>query len=211
MRNTDQRKKLQGSAIVKPFTCLCSPENVSPVAGTHRPCCYRRFSRYWYYISRRKNVVLTGIRCGVTITRRQELTVGALETSGRYRYSDLRSSSDHGVHGSVSVEDAFIAELKRLQEERLAIIEAEGPEPPDRRRRDPDDDDTTSGPPNLREQVTLLNKEISQQAEAHAQRVVTVEAICAEKVRTLESTVMTQSQKVFELRKAYSDMYSFLT
>ncbi|MED6194500.1 hypothetical protein PIB30_029148 [Stylosanthes scabra] len=67
---------------------------------------------------------------------------------------------------------------------------------------DPEDDDTTSGPPDLREQVTLLNKEIAQQAEAHAQSLAAVEAVCAEK---------TQSQEVSELRKAYSDMYSFLT
>ncbi|MED6212815.1 hypothetical protein PIB30_087118 [Stylosanthes scabra] len=76
---------------------------------------------------------------------------------------------------------------------------------------DPDDDDTASDPPNLREQVTLLNMEISQQAEAHAQRVAAVEAICAEKVQSLKSIVQMQSQEVFELRRAYSDMYSFLT
>ncbi|MED6213075.1 hypothetical protein PIB30_089769 [Stylosanthes scabra] len=76
---------------------------------------------------------------------------------------------------------------------------------------DPDDDDTASGPPDLREQVTLLNREISQQAEAHAQSLAAVEAACAEKVRTLESTVRTQSQEVSDLRRAYSDMYSFLT
>ncbi|MED6166175.1 hypothetical protein PIB30_106525, partial [Stylosanthes scabra] len=75
----------------------------------------------------------------------------------------------------------------------------------------PDDDDTASGPPDLREQVTLLNREISQQAEAHAQSLAAVEAACAEKVRTLESTVQTQSQEVSDLRRAYSDMYSFLT
>ncbi|MED6122697.1 hypothetical protein PIB30_042251 [Stylosanthes scabra] len=76
---------------------------------------------------------------------------------------------------------------------------------------DPDDDDTASGPPDLREQVTLLNREISQQAEVHAQSLAAVEAICAEKVRTLESTVQTQSQEVSDLRRAYSGMYSFLT
>ncbi|MED6152047.1 hypothetical protein PIB30_088207, partial [Stylosanthes scabra] len=76
---------------------------------------------------------------------------------------------------------------------------------------DPDDDDTASGPPDLREQVTLLNREISQQAEAHAQSLAAVEATCAEKVRTLESTVQTQSQEVSDMRRAYSDMYSFLT
>ncbi|MED6154605.1 hypothetical protein PIB30_114151, partial [Stylosanthes scabra] len=53
------------------------------------------------------------------------------------------------------------------------------------------DDDTASGPPDLREQVTLLNREISQQAEAHAQSLAAVEAACAEKVRTLESTAQT--------------------
>ncbi|MED6181269.1 hypothetical protein PIB30_017841 [Stylosanthes scabra] len=69
---------------------------------------------------------------------------------------------------------------------------------------DPDDDDTASGPLDLREEIT-------QQVEAHAQRVAAMEAVCAEKVRTLESTVQTQSQEVSDLRKAYSDMYSFLT
>ncbi|MED6209868.1 hypothetical protein PIB30_058846 [Stylosanthes scabra] len=76
---------------------------------------------------------------------------------------------------------------------------------------DPDDDDTASGPPDLREQVTLLNREISQQAEAHAQSLAAVEAVCAKKGRTLESTVQTQSQEVSDLRRTYSDMYSFLT
>ncbi|MED6149266.1 hypothetical protein PIB30_060746 [Stylosanthes scabra] len=76
---------------------------------------------------------------------------------------------------------------------------------------DPDDDDISSGPPDLREQVTLLNREISQQAEAHAQSLAAVEAICAEKVRTMESIVQTQPQEVSDLRRAYSDMYSFLT
>ncbi|MED6143377.1 hypothetical protein PIB30_005649 [Stylosanthes scabra] len=46
---------------------------------------------------------------------------------------------------------------------------------------DPNDDDTASGPPDLREQVTLLNRELTQQAEAHTQRVAAVEAACAEK------------------------------
>ncbi|MED6163963.1 hypothetical protein PIB30_085079, partial [Stylosanthes scabra] len=74
--------------------------------------------------------------------------------------------------------------LKRLQEERQAIIDAGDPEPPppDRRGRDPDDNDIANGSPDLREQV-----------------------------QNLESIVRTQSQEVFELWKAYSDMYSFLT
>ncbi|MED6202097.1 hypothetical protein PIB30_101892, partial [Stylosanthes scabra] len=76
---------------------------------------------------------------------------------------------------------------------------------------DPNDDGTASGPPDLREQVTLLNKEISQQAEAQAQSLAAVKAVCAEKVRTLETTVQMQSQEVSNLRRAYSDMYSFLT
>ncbi|MED6182376.1 hypothetical protein PIB30_027873 [Stylosanthes scabra] len=67
---------------------------------------------------------------------------------------------------------------------------------------DPDDDDTASSPPDLREQVTLFNRKISQQAEAHAQRVAAVEAVCAKK---------TKSQEISDLKKAYSDIYSFLT
>ncbi|MED6106067.1 hypothetical protein PIB30_001460 [Stylosanthes scabra] len=53
---------------------------------------------------------------------------------------------------------------------------------------DPDDDDTASGPPDFREQVTLLNREISQQAEAHAPMVTAVEAVCAEKMRSSGSS-----------------------
>ncbi|MED6190210.1 hypothetical protein PIB30_103678 [Stylosanthes scabra] len=65
---------------------------------------------------------------------------------------------------------------------------------------DDEDADTASGPPDLRERVVLLNREISQQAEANAWRVA-----------ALESTVQTQSQEASELRKAYADMYSLLT
>ncbi|MED6191435.1 hypothetical protein PIB30_116197, partial [Stylosanthes scabra] len=36
---------------------------------------------------------------------------------------------------------------------------------------DDEDADTASGPPDLRERVVLLNREISQQAEANARRV----------------------------------------
>ncbi|MED6112154.1 hypothetical protein PIB30_059162, partial [Stylosanthes scabra] len=66
---------------------------------------------------------------------------------------------------------------------------------------DPDfDEDTATGPPDLRKQ-----------AETHAQRVAAVEAVCEEKVRTLETMVQSQLQEFSELRKAYSKMYSFLT
>ncbi|MED6217867.1 hypothetical protein PIB30_021664 [Stylosanthes scabra] len=120
------------------------------------------------------------------------------------------------------VSDAYAAELKRRQDERQAIIDAGGPAwAAGGRKRgriygmgvvpshkypplfsDPDDDDTASGPPDLREQVTLLNRELTQQAKAHAHRVAAVEAVCTEKVRTLESPVQTQSQEVSDLRRA---------
>ncbi|MED6129511.1 hypothetical protein PIB30_108652, partial [Stylosanthes scabra] len=152
------------------------------------------------------------------------------------------AEAETSAPATTSTPDAYEAELKRLQDERQAAIDAGAPAPPPideaevwarvaggRKRgriygmgvvpshkypplfSDPDDDDTASGPPDLREQVTLLNREISQQAEAHAQSLAAVEAACAEKVRTLESTVQTQSQEVSDLRRAYSDMYSFLT
>ncbi|MED6127840.1 hypothetical protein PIB30_091996 [Stylosanthes scabra] len=60
---------------------------------------------------------------------------------------------------SLDVNDAYEAELKRLQDERQVAIDAG----------DPDDDDTASGPPDLREQ-----------AEAHAQSLAAVEAVCGE-------------------------------
>ncbi|MED6110423.1 hypothetical protein PIB30_042729 [Stylosanthes scabra] len=56
-----------------------------------------------------------------------------------------------------------------------------------------DDDDTATGFLDLREQVTPLNKEISQQAEVHRQRVAEVEAVCDEKMRTLETALEYQS------------------
>ncbi|MED6111098.1 hypothetical protein PIB30_049344 [Stylosanthes scabra] len=83
------------------------------------------------------------------------------------------------------VNDAYDAELKTLQDKRQAIIDARGPEPPPSTR--PlyhDDDDIASGPPDLREQVTLLNREITQHAEAHTQRIAAAEAVCAEKMRS---------------------------
>ncbi|MED6199673.1 hypothetical protein PIB30_078142 [Stylosanthes scabra] len=120
---------------------------------------------------------------------------------------------------SADVNEAFLAELKRLQAERQALMEAGCPEPPPidegalwthfaggcKRGRiygmgvvpshqyhplfsDDEDADTASGPPDLRERVVLLNREISQQAEANARRVA-----------ALESTVQTQSQEVFDL------------
>ncbi|MED6191056.1 hypothetical protein PIB30_112262, partial [Stylosanthes scabra] len=128
------------------------------------------------------------------------------------------------------VNEAFIAELNRLQAERQALIEAGCPEPPPidegalwtrfagGRKRGriygmgvvpshqhpplfPDDEDAnTASAPDLRERVVMLNREISQQAEANARRVA-----------ALESTVQSQSQEVSDLRKAYADVYNLLT
>ncbi|MED6165041.1 hypothetical protein PIB30_095902 [Stylosanthes scabra] len=137
---------------------------------------------------------------------------------------------------------AFLEELKKLQTEHQAIIDAGGPEPPPidedamwtqiaggrKRGRiygkavvpshkypmlfgDPDDDDTASGLPDLKDQVVLLNRELTQQAETHSQKVAAVEVVYSEKVRRLESTMQAQSQEVSNLRKAYSDMYSYLS
>ncbi|MED6121039.1 hypothetical protein PIB30_026251, partial [Stylosanthes scabra] len=69
----------------------------------------------------------------------------------------------------------------------------------DEQLRDDEDADTASAP-DLRERVVMLNREISQQAEANARRVA-----------ALESTVQTQSQEVSDLRKAYADVYNLLT
>ncbi|MED6216726.1 hypothetical protein PIB30_010473 [Stylosanthes scabra] len=136
---------------------------------------------------------------------RASLTGGSLHTRGSTTYEFTRERM-----------------VKRLQDERQAIIDAGGPEPPPPHHRRGCGVGTGSGrsqagenlwhggPPDLREQVTLLNGEITQQAKVHA-RVAAVEPICVEKVRILESTVQTQSQEVFDLRKAYSDMYIFLT
>ncbi|MED6214008.1 hypothetical protein PIB30_098868 [Stylosanthes scabra] len=75
---------------------------------------------------------------------------------------------------------------------------------------DVNDNDIATSPPDVIDQVTLLNREISQQAEAHRQRVAQVEAVCDEKVRTLETALESQSQEVSQLRKAYSNLYNFL-
>ncbi|MED6174366.1 hypothetical protein PIB30_068358 [Stylosanthes scabra] len=109
--------------------------------------------------------------------------------------------------------EAFEAKKNRLEAKRQAIIDAGGPEPPPideeaiwlqiaggrKKARiygkgvvptysvlliigDVDDADTASGTPDVREQ----------------------------KVRTLETALESQTQEVSQLRKAYSDMYSFL-
>ncbi|MED6209497.1 hypothetical protein PIB30_055259 [Stylosanthes scabra] len=67
------------------------------------------------------------------------------------------------------------------------------------------DDDTASGPPDLREQGDYIA------AGGACSEGSCCGGVCAEKVRTLESTVQTQSQEVSDLRRAYSNMYSFLT
>ncbi|MED6184821.1 hypothetical protein PIB30_051186 [Stylosanthes scabra] len=151
---------------------------------------------------------------------RASSTCGSLHTGGSTMYEATRERMDRGWVDmrSENVNDVFIAELKRLQEEHQAIIGAGSPEPPIdkdavwtqiaggcKRGRicgmgvvpshkyphlfaDHEDDDTTSGPPDLREQVTLLNKEISQQAEAHVQSLASVEAVYAEKMRSNRSS-----------------------
>ncbi|MED6113651.1 hypothetical protein PIB30_072836 [Stylosanthes scabra] len=150
---------------------------------------------------------------------RASLTGGSLHTGGSTTYEATRDRME-----------AFLAELKRLQAERQALMEAGCPEPPPideaalwtrfagGRKRGriygmgvvlyhqhpplfPDDEDAdTASAPDLRERVVMLNREISQQAEANARRVA-----------ALESTVQTQSQEVSDLQKAYVDMYSLLT
>ncbi|MED6153936.1 hypothetical protein PIB30_107008 [Stylosanthes scabra] len=107
---------------------------------------------------------------------------------------------------SADVNEAFLAELKRLQAERQALMEAGCPEPPPideaalwtrfagGRKRGriygmgvvpshqhpplfPDDEDAdTASAPDLRERVVMLNREISQQAEANARRVAALES-----------------------------------
>ncbi|MED6127523.1 hypothetical protein PIB30_088814 [Stylosanthes scabra] len=150
---------------------------------------------------------------------RASSTGGSLHTGGSTTYEATRDRME-----------AFLAELKRLQAERQALMEAVCPEPPPideaalwtrfaggRKRgriygmgvvpshqhpplfSDDEDADTASAP-DLRERVVMLNREISQQAEANARRIT-----------ALESTVQTQSQEVSDLRKAYADMYSLLT
>ncbi|MED6144570.1 hypothetical protein PIB30_016842 [Stylosanthes scabra] len=49
---------------------------------------------------------------------------------------------------------------------------------------DIDDDNTASGPPNVREHVTLLNRELSKQAEANREKVAQVEADFDEKMQS---------------------------
>ncbi|MED6214446.1 hypothetical protein PIB30_103219, partial [Stylosanthes scabra] len=150
---------------------------------------------------------------------RASSTGGSLHTGGSTTYEATRDRME-----------AFLAELKRLQAERQALMEARCPEPPPideaalwtrfagGRKRGriygmgvvpshqhpplfPDDEDAvTASAPDLRERVVMLNREISQQAEANARRVA-----------ALESTMQTQSQEVSDLRKAYTNMYSLLT
>ncbi|MED6152993.1 hypothetical protein PIB30_097310 [Stylosanthes scabra] len=94
---------------------------------------------------------------------------------------------------SAEVNEAFLAELKRLQAERQALMEAGCPEPP------PIDEAalwTRFAGGRKRGRIYGMGV----QAEANARRVA-----------ALESTVQTQSQEVSDLRKAYADMYSLLT
>ncbi|MED6138157.1 hypothetical protein PIB30_071629 [Stylosanthes scabra] len=137
---------------------------------------------------------------------------------------------DKCSHDCKLFHEAFEAEKNRLEAEWQAIIDARGPEPlsideeaiwtwiASSRKKgriydkgvvpayfvpliigDVNGDDTATGHPDVRKE-----------AEAHRQRVAQVEAVCDEKVRTLETTLESQSQEVSQLKKAYSDMYNFL-
>ncbi|MED6152695.1 hypothetical protein PIB30_094500 [Stylosanthes scabra] len=140
-------------------------------------------------------------------------------------------------------QDAFLAELKKLQDERRAIIDAGGPAPPPPIHKDEvwtriEGSRKRGGfmacvwfprinthrclgiltmtkllmvHPNIRSRLLCSTGRFHSRGSAYAQRVAVVEAVCAKKVRNMESIVQTQSQDVSKLRKAYSDMYSFLT
>ncbi|MED6186909.1 hypothetical protein PIB30_071244 [Stylosanthes scabra] len=112
-----------------------------------------------------------------------------------------------------SVDEAFLAELKRLQAERQALMEAGCPKPPPideaalwtrfagGRKRGriygmgvvpshqhpplfPDDEDAdTASAPDLRERVVMLNREILQQAEANARRLLPWSLLCRPSLR----------------------------
>ncbi|MED6216546.1 hypothetical protein PIB30_008531 [Stylosanthes scabra] len=110
---------------------------------------------------------------------------------------------------------AYEEELKRLKAERQAIIDAGGPEPP------PIDEDAlwakyAGGHKKGRiygKGVVPSHKypPLFADTDDDDTATATVEAACSEKVRSLESTVQAQSQEVSDLRKAYSDMYSYLS
>ncbi|MED6141223.1 hypothetical protein PIB30_101127 [Stylosanthes scabra] len=97
---------------------------------------------------------------------------------------------------SADVNEAFLAELKRLQAEHQALMEAGCPKPP------PIDEGalwTRFAGGRKRGRIYGMGGDFTA-AEANARRVA-----------ALESTVQTQSQEVSDLRKAYADMYSLLT
>ncbi|MED6185486.1 hypothetical protein PIB30_057491, partial [Stylosanthes scabra] len=75
---------------------------------------------------------------------------------------------------------------------------------------DSDDLSTASGPVDMREQVTLLNRELTQQAEEHRQEVQALSDRHAAQIRSLQSSFDTQTAEFDRWKSIVSQMYRFM-
>ncbi|MED6184364.1 hypothetical protein PIB30_046763 [Stylosanthes scabra] len=75
---------------------------------------------------------------------------------------------------------------------------------------DSDDVSTTSGPVDMREQVTLLNRELTQQAEQHRQEIEALHEEHASALTYLQSSFDSQLTEFDKWKSTVSQMYNFM-
>ncbi|MED6151344.1 hypothetical protein PIB30_081595 [Stylosanthes scabra] len=75
---------------------------------------------------------------------------------------------------------------------------------------DSDDLSTASGPVDMREQVTLLNRELTQQAEEHRPEVQALSDQHAAQIKRLQSSFDTKTAEFNRWKSTVSQMYSFM-
>ncbi|MED6151258.1 hypothetical protein PIB30_080806 [Stylosanthes scabra] len=118
-------------------------------------------------------------------------TLGRTPTQSEVFMRTHTKKKDRGQWVDRRAEDTnqqYEEEIKRLEEERAALIAAV----------------------DMREQVTLLNRELTQQAEEHKQEVQALSDRHAAQIRRLQSSFDTQTTEFDRWKSIVSQMYSFM-
>ncbi|MED6207157.1 hypothetical protein PIB30_033257 [Stylosanthes scabra] len=177
---------------------------------------FRRYVDYWasadFQARRRANK-----------SNRASITGGSLHTGGSTTYpaTAKKMATELGRVPSQS-EEQHNVEIKCLEDERAARIAAgepagppidedEGkvPKRPVPRLVDPEDASTCSGP-DAREHITLLNREIQQQAEGYKQEMEAWKRWYETDVTRLHTSLDTQTAEFDQWKSMVSQMYSFM-
>ncbi|MED6192560.1 hypothetical protein PIB30_011356 [Stylosanthes scabra] len=176
---------------------------------------FKRLKEYWaspeYQAMKRTNKA-----------NRASVTGGSLHTEGSITYpATTENMSQKLGRTPTQSEQLYDDEIKRLEEERAELIAAGCPEPP------PIDYDAVwlrivggrkrgrvygrgKWAVDMREQVTLLNRELTQQAEENKQEVVALRTQHASDLARLQSTIDSQSAEFDRWKNTVTQMYNFM-